>query len=156
MRGGAHFRTNGPSPATHAGFGRQPMSSGPAPESAPPRLDDLVREIDSHGWFGGRAARFGWAFGGFLIGASFWHVLGFWAVLGEAVLKRPEPQVSVVARMLLPMSLPNCTTLALNRADGRTISVPCAERTPLLEEARPIKRPNLSVAAAALVTPIPR
>jgi len=148
MRGGAHFRTNGPPPATQAGFGRQSVSSRPAPERAPPRLDDLVREIDDHGWFGGRAARFGWAFGGFLIGASFWQVLGFWTVLGEAVLKRPEPQVSVVARMLLPTNLPNCTTLALNRVNGRTFSVPCAERTPLLEEARPIKRHDLTVADA--------
>ncbi len=148
MRGGAHFRTNGPSPTMHAGYERQPTPSGPAGRSAPPRLDDLVREIDDRGWLGGRAARFGWAFGGFLIGASIWQVMGFWAVLGEAVLKRPEPQVSVVARMLKPISSPNCTTLALNRANGRTISVPCAERTPLLEEARSIKRPKLTVADA--------
>lgn len=156
MRGGAHFRKNGASPATHAGYGRQPMSPVGAAERAPSRLDDLVREVDDHRWFGGRAVRFGWAFGGFLIGASVWQALGFWAFLGEAVLKRPEPQVSVVARMLLPMRLPNCTTLALNRANGRTISVPCAERTPLLEEARPIKRRDLTVADAALVAPVPR
>jgi hypothetical protein len=122
--------------------------SGPTARGAPSRLDDLVREIDDRGWFGGRAVRFGWAFGGFLIGAVFWQALGFWAVLGEAVLQRPEPQVSVVTRMLLPMSLPKCTTLALNRANGRTISVPCAERTPLLEEAHSIKRPRLTVAEA--------
>lgn len=148
MRGGAHFRTNGPSPATQAGYGRRSMPSAPTVQSAPPRLDDLVREVDDQRWFGGRALRFGWAFGGFLIGASIWQIMGFWAVLGDAVLKRPEPQVSVVARMLLPTSLPNCTTLALNRANGRTISVPCAERTPLLEEARPIKRSKLIVADA--------
>jgi hypothetical protein len=116
----------------------------------PPRLDDLVREVAGPGWFAGRAAVMAWGFGGFLIGALFWQAIGFWGVLGQAFLKQPEPKVSVVARLALPAKLPNCTTLALDRNTGRTVSVPCAERMPLLEEARLMGRSNLAFAGVRL------
>ena len=91
-----------------------------------------------------------WGLGGFLIGAIFWQAIGFWGVLGEAILKRPEPKVSIVARLALPARLPNCTTLALDRATGRTVSVPCAERMPLLEEAGLMGRSDLALAEMRL------
>jgi len=117
-----------------------------AARSAPPRLDDLVREVGGPGVFAGRAAIMAWGFGGFLIGAVFWQAIGFWGVLGEAILARHEPKVSVVARVALPAKLPNCTMLALDRATGRTVSVPCPERMPLLEEAGLLGRTDLALA----------
>ncbi|MBN9277657.1 MAG: hypothetical protein J0I57_08480 [Hyphomicrobium sp.] len=129
MRGDAHIET---------------AASAPAPQSRH-RLDDLVREIGRGGFFGRRAAPLVWGFAGFLIGAMFWHVIGFWGFLSDVVLKGPEPQASVVVNEAPTAMLPNCTTLALNRATGMTTSVPCIEQMPLLEEAR-IGRQDLAFA----------
>ncbi len=136
------MRMNGPSSAAQAGQRGRRSADG-----APPRLDDLVREVSGSGIFAGRAALLAWGFGGFLIGAIFWQAVGVWGVLGEAILKRPEPKVSVVARLALPARLPKCTTLALDRATGRTVSIPCVEQLPLLEEARLMGRSDLALAA---------
>jgi hypothetical protein len=87
-----------------------------------------------------------WGFGGFLIGAIFWHAIGFWGFIGEVVLKGPDLHVTTVARAAPPATPANCTTLALNRATGETTSVPCAEQMPLLEEAR-IGQQDLAFAA---------
>jgi hypothetical protein len=94
-----------------------------------------VREIGGRGRLRAHAAPLAWGFGGFLIGAIFWHAIGFWGFLGEVILKSPDPRVSVVARTTPPSSLPNCTALAIDRATGRTRSIPCAETAPLHEEA---------------------
>lgn len=133
-----------------AGLGPRWPASGRPSDAAPPRLDDLVREVAEPSVLAGRLTVMAWGLGGFLIGAIFWQAIGFWGVLGEAILKRPEPKVSVVARLALPARLPNCTTLALDRATGRTVSVPCAERVPLLEEARLMGRPDLALAEVRL------
>lgn len=124
--------------------------SGRAAKDAPPRLDDLVREVGGQGVIARRAAMVAWGFGGFLIGAVFWHAIGFWDTLGEAILKQPEPKVSIVARLALPARLPKCTTLALDRSTGRTLSVPCVERMPMLEEAGLKGRSDLALAGVRL------
>jgi hypothetical protein len=116
-------------------------------EDAAPRLDDLMREVSGRGMFGARATLIGWGFCGFLIGALFWHAIGFWDVIGDAVLQRPEAKVSIVARLALPARPPNCTMLVLDRSTGRTSSVPCTEQTPVLEEAA-LRRSKLIVAEA--------
>jgi len=144
------MRMNGPSPAAQVGLGRRSPASARAADGAQPRLDDLVREVAGPGAFAGQAALMAWGFCGFLIGAIFWQVIGVWDMLGNAVLKHPEPKVSVVARLALPSRLPNCTTLALDRVTGRTVSVPCAERMPLLEEARLTGRSDLALAEVRL------
>ena len=79
-----------------------------------------------------------WGGVGFLIGASFWHALGVWGVLGAVVLTKPEASEPIAHdhRVVVTASLPNCTDLALDRTTGQTRSVPCAEAMPLLEEAR--------------------
>jgi hypothetical protein len=102
------------------------------------RVDELLHEIGWRGrlWF--RVAPLVWGAGGFLIGATFWHLIGVWGFLGTVVLKGPEVPVSIVARqqMVQPATLPNCTVLVLDRLTGLTSSVPCPEHLPLLEEAR--------------------
>jgi len=119
------------------------------------RVDDLLREIGRRGRLSSRATPIAWGLGGFLIGAMFWHVIGFWGVLSTVVLKGPETAVSVVVRQQpvdppLPVvraTLPNCTALALDRSRGQTYSVPCHDHLPQLEEAR-FGRQDLVVAEA--------
>jgi hypothetical protein len=102
------------------------------------RVDELFREIGRRGRIYARLAPYAWGLGGFLIGAIFWHAVGFWGVLGAAVLDGPEASaVSVVARPAeVAAGVPNCTVLALNRSTGRTYSVPCPEPMPAFDEAR--------------------
>lgn len=150
MRGDAHIGRTMVPPTARLGLGQQLGLPRSSPRRSPHRLDDLVREIGGRRLLGPRAALLAWGFGGFLIGATFWHFIGFWGFLNEAVLKSPEARVSVVARVVPPTKLPNCTTLALNRATGRTMSVPCAERMPLLEEAGIASRQDLALAEVRL------
>jgi len=135
VRGDAHLGTKVPPTAVAAGPGRRAPPEEPRSTQTRHRLDDLVREIGGRGRFRARAAPLAWGFGGFLIGAIFWHAIGFWGFLGEVILKGSEPQASVVARTALPASVPNCTALAIDRTTGRTRSIPCAEALHLHEEA---------------------
>lgn len=108
------------------------------------RVDEMLREIGKRGRFSSRLRPFAWGFGGFLIGAIFWHMIGFWGFLSAVVLKGPEAGVSVISRpVVVPAGLPNCTGLALNRTTGRTTSVPCPEPMPAFDEAR-ARRQNLA------------
>ena len=127
----------------------------PVPEAAPRRRHPLAAR--HYAWVVGAAILvvlalhwLGPVLTPFLIGAIFWQIIGFWGVIGEAILKRPEPKVSVVAQLPLPLKPPNCTTLALDRSTGRTVSVPCAERMPLLEEAGFRGRSDLALAGIRL------
>jgi hypothetical protein len=109
-------------------------------------VDGLLREIGRHGRLSSLGAPIAWGLGGFLIGAIFWHLIGFWGFLSTVVLKGPETAVSevvwqqpvMVARQqaIRPATLPNCTVLVLNRSTGLTSGVPCPEHVPMLEEAR--------------------
>ncbi|MFN3744496.1 MAG: hypothetical protein ACK4TL_07305 [Hyphomicrobiaceae bacterium] len=122
--------------------------SGPSARRPAHRIDDLVREVSSNGWLAGRVGLLIWGFGGFLIGAIFWQAIGFWGILGEAVVRGLEPKLSAVVRLGSPARLPNCTTLALNRSTGRTSAAPCARQLPLMEEARLMGRQDLAMAEA--------
>lgn len=150
VRGDAHIGRTMVPPGARLGLGQRLGLSKPPTRRPPQRLDDLVREVGGRRLLGPRAVLLAWGFGGFLIGAIFWHFIGFWGFLNEAVLKSPEARVSVVARVVPPAKLPNCTTLALNRATGRTMSVPCPERMPLLEEAGITGRRDLAFAGVRL------
>jgi hypothetical protein len=109
-------------------------------------VDGLLREIGRRGRLSSLGAPIAWGLGGFLIGAIFWHLIGFWGFLSAVVLKGPETAVSVVTRQqpvmvarqegIQPATLPNCTVLVLDRSTGLTSAVPCPEHLPLLEEAR--------------------
>lgn len=110
------------------------------------RVDELLREIGRRGRLSSLGTPIAWGLGGFLIGAIFWHLIGFWGFLSTVVLKGPDTAVSVVARQqpilatrqqaIQPATLPNCTVLVLDRSTGLTFAVPCPEHMPMLEEAR--------------------
>jgi hypothetical protein len=84
-----------------------------------------------------------WGVLGFLMGAVFWHVVGFWDFLGGVVYKRQQ-DATVIERVLTMtfaeaeedrplaererqarMAAQNCTTLVLDRVSGTTVSRPC-------------------------------
>lgn len=86
----------------------------------------------------------GWAVIGFLIGAIFWHFVGFWSFVSEVVLaghapdriteaSRPLASVAEEAPAAVPLQKgalalgASCTALALDRRTGRTSAAGCSE-----------------------------
>ena len=74
-----------------------------------------------------------WGGLGFIAGAVFWHLVGFWSFVTEVVLDRTAAQATVVAPPSRLNAIPTvvlveadrCTTLALDRRRNRTIAAPC-------------------------------
>ncbi len=75
-----------------------------------------------------------WGSLGFIAGAVFWHLVGFWSFISEVVLDRtPVAQAAVVAPptantipTVVLVEANRCTTLALDRRSNLTVAVPCA------------------------------
>lgn len=128
--------------------GATPMSDAAVP---PPAAAGFV---PSRGMSGGSVAAS--AALGFLVGAVFWHFVGFWGFVREVVLKGPEPEVSRVAQ-----TGPQCTALVLDRASGHVridacpadapwlIEAPGGGRGDLLTPARPMAAKRWSVTVQA-------
>ena len=71
-----------------------------------------------------------WGFGGFLVGAIFWHFIGFWSFVGDVVFSsRPPAEYREIAQ-----TGPHCIELVLDRASGAVRGLPCALEVPRLDE----------------------
>ena len=80
-----------------------------------------------------------WAGGGFVAGVCFWHLVGFWSVVGSVVLggasppgaeafptaSRPPAGASLIETGSVRPRTPPCIALALIRSRGETQPVPC-------------------------------
>lgn len=88
----------------------------------------------------------GWALAGFIIGAVFWHFVGFWTFVSTVVLKgADEPHHIHAVEYIFRRSagpVANCTTLVLDRTSGGTRAEPCAGARAL--EARDTGRGDLA------------
>jgi hypothetical protein len=103
-------------------------------------LDRAARALDGIGGLG-------WSVIGFVVGAVFWHFIGFWSFMAEVVLAGgppgsaqragwPEPQF-VVTDARTPQTASggsSCTMLALDRRSGATRARPCEAAFPVLPE----------------------
>ncbi len=76
-----------------------------------------------------------WGGLGFVAGAVFWHLVGFWSFLSEVVLDRTtgpqaaeasSPPIGLPAKVVL-VDTARCTALALDRRAKLTLAVPCPE-----------------------------
>jgi hypothetical protein len=103
------------------------------------RLAEAARALDGIGGLG-------WSVIGFVVGAVFWHFIGFWGFMAEVVLAGgpptsieraawSAPRTGIAgAQSATPTSEAHvsCTTLALDRRSGTTSARPCSHlRTPL-------------------------
>lgn len=108
-----------------------------------------------------------WAGLGFLAGVLFWHTVGFWQFLSDAVLKEGraavahhEPPASTVAsqrpRVAVTSPAPQprspCVALQLDRRSGTTASLPCHGRQWHFRHTGPTPRQDLDVRARALAS----
>lgn len=110
-----------------------------APASGAPA--DPETKADVHA--SARSGYVAWGVIGFLFGAIFWHVVGFWDFLGGIFYKRQQEatvfeRVLTLGQMMADEDRPlaeherrarqaaqNCTTLVVDRFVGRTASRPC-------------------------------
>lgn len=69
------------------------------------------------------ASRIGWGLAGFLVGAIFWHFVGFWTFLSEVAFNR---QVSSETRNVA-QSGPDCVALVRDLDAGTVEAEPCPD-----------------------------
>jgi len=79
----------------------------------------------------------GWSVIGFVVGAVFWHFIGFWGFVSEVVLAGRPPEPAAQSRMHTPAVAEKrpvqvadaapCTVLALDRQTGVTSARACVE-----------------------------
>lgn len=96
------------------------------------RLSAARRSLDGIGGLG-------WSVIGFLLGAVFWHFVGFWSFVSEVVLARhstaPAERLQPVAAQLdstktSPLAAGWCTALHLDRKTGATSAATCVRNHP--------------------------
>lgn len=113
----------------------------------------------------------GWSLFGFIVGAVFWHVIGFWDFMGNVVLsghgdkrrnaaETPTWQAEVKTpptpfrpatggkRVATPAPAPSCTLLTLDRATGDTTSQTCPPGQIALPAGTMLEKADLLTAAA--------
>ena len=82
-----------------------------------------------------RTTTIAWGALGFVVGAVFWHFIGFWSFVSDVVLKGHPEDARVVAQ-----AGQDCLELALDRATGRVASIPCPLFAAELAESRVTQR----------------
>lgn len=71
----------------------------------------------------------GWGLAGFVIGALFWHFVGFWIFVSDVVLKGDQSELQVKL-----LATKNCTELVLHRKERKTSKRPCSNHAIHLAE----------------------
>lgn len=81
-----------------------------------------------------------WGGAGFIVGAVFWHLIGFWDFMTAVILGHPESRrqdaasawsTQVIAQPIpgrttrRPPPTSSCSTIAMDRANGSTMAKPC-------------------------------
>jgi len=99
-----------------------------------------------------------WATLGFVTGAIFWHVIGFWTFVSDVVLNRPpaggtlRAEASVVAVPTIYLVDPaTCTALVLDRQTNQTVVRPCPQDGLALRLQPEGRREDLSLAALSTI-----
>lgn len=87
-----------------------------------------------------------WAVVGFLCGAVFWHMVGFWGFVGELVSRGPSPEQRAASAMVSGAA---CITLVLDRETGETRSESCPALIAALPDSRRNYRGSLTLEARA-------
>ena len=77
----------------------------------------------------GAAIMLGWGLLGFLVGAVFWHFIGFWGFISDVVLRGHPDDIRIIAQVG-----PECTEMVLDRTTGAVTATACPASAPVLVE----------------------
>lgn len=77
----------------------------------------------------GRLATIGWGLAGFVVGAVFWHFIGFWSFVNDIVLKGRPDDGRIIAQTGY-----DCTEVSRDRASGELQFGACPLHAPLMAE----------------------
>ena len=107
----------------------------PPPTPFPRRVLPLpttprARAAAGHGARRSKAGVLGAALLGFLVGAVFWHVIGFWDFVRDVAFKGASAESRVVAQLGVA-----CSAAVLDRNTQRVYHAPCPSDAPELVEA---------------------
>ena len=108
----------------HRRAGR-PMLHAPAEQLLPPEIPS-PSHVRSHGPIPAAA----WGITGFLVGAIFWHFIGFWGFVSEVVFSNRR----AVEDRQIAQTGPQCLQILLDRSSGAVRGEPCAPEAPQLDE----------------------
>jgi len=108
----------------NAGFQSEPLLVGV--DDGKPRLPSVPRVLDGIGGLG-------WSVVGFVLGAVFWHFVGFWGFVSDVVLAgRPSAPMLATAQPVAFTRTADagvadepCIALALDRRSGHTFAAAC-------------------------------
>ena len=107
----------------------------------------------------GAGSAIGYGLLGFILGAVFWHFVGFWDFVGQLmfrggteIVQGPPPiklkdRVSGVSAIAVVATAEACTTLQLDRTTGETAAVPCEGEPLPLRSIKAARREDLRVTA---------
>ncbi len=90
-------------------------------------------------------AQMGWGLVGFLVGAVFWHFVGFWGFVRDVVYNGRSTEEYFVEQ-----TGRDCVSLQLDRATGAVTSVRCPAHAPLLNEGILATRQDMAIRGAPL------
>ena len=98
-----------------------------------------------------RLATVGWGFLGFVVGAAFWHFIGFWGFVSDVVLKGHPGDERVIAQ-----TGHDCVELAIDRQTGTVTPMACPLFAPELAEGRRAFREDSARLAQKKIEETPR
>ena len=101
------------------------MLHAPAEHSSPPEIPSPSR-VRSQRPIPAAA----WGITGFLVGAIFWHFIGFWGFVSEVVFSNRR----AVEDRQIAQTGPQCLQILLDRSRGTVRGEPCAPEAPQLDE----------------------
>lgn len=106
-----------------------------------------------------------WGVVGFLVGAVFWHLVGFWSLVSKVAFKGSDPVVSAIeqsagkpdraldggerARQIVAAS--RCIDLRLDRSTRRVYALACEGSSALIKAGPPAGRGDIGIPARMLV-----
>lgn len=85
---------------------------------------------------------------GFVVGAVFWHFIGFWGFVRDVVLRGPDQEVRQSAQTGI-----HCTSVILDRETGRLSASTCPSDAPWMQESGPLLTKTDSAALPRLHPP---
>ena len=117
-------------PLSASSYGHAANSAGANRDASNQSIGDPARAQRFSKRNAGMASSLAWGVSGFIVGAVFWHMIGFWAFVSDVVFSSHAP----IEERFVDQAGANCVEIVLDRATGRVYTEACATEAPQLDE----------------------